>query len=322
MSDTNNHLTISSERYTYNSFTNQFEFMRENFLAFDLDNSVLTCTSVSSKLLEEMNKIVPKYKKTENFSVSYDEFKEKGLEAIVAESLPTGVHDDYDLAPTSSYDYSSGQTESGNCSDFTFDVDVTFTAKNRFNKENVNNYTISVEDNVKPWFTYFPQDTTLEAADVADGLDPSKTGYATTDDNTGISHAEYNYIPAGESETQRFYNNEITATDPCGNDSTRIQKVTVNKPSGIDQRVAPAAAVYPNPATGQVTVTLGSSCTETVCYSLYSAAGYPVRTGTVTMAAGQPGFAISTNGLAAGVYTLDVTAGSRRFSARLVVSNR
>lgn len=257
MSNTNNNLSIKWEGYYHNEYMGNI-FAQRRVLEFNLNNSVLTCTYVNSKLTTQLNKIKPKFTKKTEVVVPYDEFKEKGLEVIVSENLPNDVHDDYDLSPTTEHTYVSGKTNSGNCTDFTFDIDVNFKAKNRYNKEESNSYKIKVKDEVKPTFTSFPEDIELNADEITGTIDPSETGYASATDNSGIVNVNYNYVKTSENSTKIYYDNIITANDLCGNDSTRVQKVIVNKPNDIDviggTEDKCKLKVYPNPIENNATI--------------------------------------------------------------------
>lgn len=253
MSNTNNHLSINIDMTTgTNTYGKAYP------LDFDLNNSVLTCTYVNSKLTTQLSTIKPDFTKKTEVVVPYDEFKEKGLEVIVSENLPNDVHDDYDLSPTTEHSYVSKKTNSGNCTDFTFDIDVNFKAKNRYNKEESNSYKIKVKDEVKPTFTSFPADIELNADEITEIIDPSETGYASVTDNSGIVNVNYNYVKTNETSTKIYYDNTITANDLCGNDSTRVQKVIVNKPNDVDviggTQDKCKLKVYPNPIENDATI--------------------------------------------------------------------
>jgi len=258
MSNTNNNITIKWEGYYHNPYDGD-KFGSKDLLMFNLNDSVLTCTHIDPDLAEHLNTIKPKFTKKTDFVVPYDEFKEKGLETLVSESLPNDVHDDYDLSPTTDFSYVSGKTNEGSCSDYTFDIDIEFKAKNRFNKEETNLYTIQVKDEVKPIFTSFPGDIELNSNQISGEIDPDETGYATATDNSeGIVDINYNYILTDENSLKKYYDNIITASDVCGNDTTRVQKVIVNKPDDVGIIDNPddkcKLKIYPNPIESNATI--------------------------------------------------------------------
>lgn len=308
MSNENNHLYIYLDGYFHYTFDGGDRFGDKGLFRYDLNNDTLTCTDLSPTLVSLMNDVVPKYEKQSDYVVSYDDFKNRGLEALVLDSLPSNVYDNYDLAPTTEYSYLSQQTSSGVCSDFSFDIDVAFKAKNRFNNENVNEYKIKVRDEVKPYFTSFPDDKHLTAEQVSGGLNPDVTGYAISIDNSGVSSNNYEYIQTGESENERFYDVKITASDLCGNDSTRTQKLFIQKPSAVIPTLTEDKCkikIYPNPAESFTNISFNDLKNSLVEYSVYSSSGQYID----KFSTGLENFRYELSNLSPGMYIIKADAG-------------
>ncbi len=85
------------------------------------------------------------------------------------------------------------------------------------------------------------------------------------------------------------------------------------------ERDGSGISLYPNPATGTVTLALHTDYTGEASLKLYNLTGQQVKTQVLTLEGGAFRSEIGLDGLPAGVYLAEVTAGNERWRERLVV---
>lgn len=157
----------------------------------------------------------------------------------------------------------------------------------------------------------------MTAEEAVNGLSPDVTGYAVSDDNTGITMNSYEFVKTGESEIEILYDAVITASDLCGNDSTLVQKVTVDKPTGMPMADAQGKCplkIYPNPAEGSAAIEYSANGGKATV-SITSMSGQTLE----SFALGQNRVKHNFSRYAPGVYTVRVVDGGKTCSASLVI---
>jgi hypothetical protein len=173
---------------------------------------------------------------------------------ISKEDIIKSVTDNAKVDTSGIKDISSTQTMDGTINQVNYTVSGKAFANDVSDNDTTLNWSLNVKDISPPTDLIVPEDKTINLSDLENGvLTKEVTGIASAIDNSELPiDIDYNYTQTNEDDKNIYYDNVITFTDIAGNDTSAVQKVTVDKGVGIKDKVLPTGAVYPNPTTGKV----------------------------------------------------------------------
>ncbi len=142
--------------------------------------------------------------------------------------LPPTVTADDNCASsiTVSFSQTSTQTNTGACSDFTYEITRTWTASDGCGNSVVDTQLVHVQDTIEPTFD-IPANLTISCSANSDTLATGNISNATDNCSASVTVAFNQVITPGTCPQERTIARTWTVTDACGNSDAKTQIVTV-----------------------------------------------------------------------------------------------